>query len=585
VDEAAAHLELAREALQEAGRRWGVRAAVGVMEVESARRRSTVLLGSGTHTSRATDATSLAVVDWRTAPLAEPYFGVAAGDSWEGPAGPVKVWWKAGLETRDGEVLRLLPPESLTPVVPPPPGRRGFRSPLDVELDPAQLELVGTPPGQPLLVLGEAGFGKTTVALRRLEVLAHRHGPGFKAAVVVPAEGLRRLTARVLAQRGLGAVEVYTFDAWARRLAHQHFKLPRQQSRDASSRTITLKRHPALKAVLEDFVERRRRATTRSDLLHLFGDTAWLTQVVAASAGGLHPGTVAEVAEHTRVQFLETTEQAYAHVTDATRLQAVDGVALDEGTPDGDARSIDAEDYPVLFALEAARARRAGRPVKRVAAWDALVVDEAQELAPLELELLSRTLKASGTLTVAGDAAQQLDPTTAFAGWEAVMGALGAPRHARGVLQVNYRCPPDVTALARTVLAGAPSLEPSAHVHRLGGPHPAQVLVTLIAELRHLQEVSPGATLAVITRSAEAARTWARQLGWALPTHLALEGDFRFREGLVVTSANEVKGLEFDVVVVPDATGGAWTSTPEARRALYVAVTRATCALVLTVPT
>jgi DNA helicase II / ATP-dependent DNA helicase PcrA len=586
VDDAAAdHLELAREALAEAGRRWGVRSAVGVMVVESARRRSTVLLGSATHTSRATDAWSLAVVDWRTAPLAEPYFGVAEGDVWEGPGGPVKVWWKAGLETREGQVVGHFPAERWTPVVPPPTGRQGFRSPLDVQLDAAQQALVDAPAGQPLLVLGEAGFGKTTVALRRLEALAHRHGPGFRAAVVVPTEGLRRLTARVLQQRGLGQVEVNTFDAWARRLAHQHFKLPRQQSRDASSRTITLKRHPALRGVLGAFVERRRRATTRADLLHLFGDTAWLAKVVEVSAGALHPASVAEVAEHTRVQFLETTETAYAHVTDAARLQAVDGEALDEGTPEGDAHSIDAEDYPVLFALEAARARRAGRPVKRVASWDALVVDEAQELAPLELELLSRSLKAEGTLTVAGDAAQQIDPTTSFAGWDEVMAALGAARHARGQLQVNYRCPPDVTVLARTVLAGAPRLEPSAHVHRLGGPHPAQVLVRLIAELRNLQDRAPGATVAVIARSAEAARTLARQLGWAVPVHLALEGDFRFREGLVVTAAAEVKGLEFDVVVVPEAAGGAWTSTPEALRSLYVAVTRATCELVLTTPT
>jgi hypothetical protein len=581
----AEQLRLAREALAEAGRRWGVRSAVGVMEVESARRRSTVLLGAATFTSRAADRSSLAMIDWRSAPLAEPYFGVAAGDSWEGPGGPVRVCWKAGLETRDGEVLRLLRPEGVRPVVPAPPGRTGFRSPLDVELDPAQLALVGTPPGRPLLVLGEAGFGKTTVALRRLEALARRHGEGFRAGVVVPTEGLRRLTSRVLQQRGLGGVEVVTFDAWARRLAHQHFRLPRQQSRDASSRTITLKRHPALRPVLEAFVERRRRATTRSDLLHLFGDTAWLQQVVDASAGGLHPATVAEVVEHTRVQFLETTERAMAHVTDAARLQAVDGGALDEGTPDGDARSIDAEDYPVLFALEAARARRAGRPVKRVASWDALVVDESQELAPLELELLSRALRAGGSLTVAGDAAQQIDPTTAFAGWDGVMRALGATDHDRGVLQVNYRCPPDVTALARTVLAGVARLEASAHVHRLEGPHAAQVLVRLCAELRHLLDEAPGATVAVITRSAEAARTLSRQLGWAVPVHLALEGDFRFREGLVVTSAQEVKGLEFDVVVVPEADGDAWASTPEARRALYVAVTRTTRELVLTFPT
>jgi hypothetical protein len=43
----------------------------------------------------------------------------------------------------------------------------------------------------------------------------------------------------------------------------------------------------------------------------------------------------------------------------------------------------------------------------------------------------------------------------------------------------------------------------------------------------------------------------------------------------------EVKGLEFDTVLVPDAVAGVWPETPQARRALYVAVTRADRQLVL----
>jgi DNA helicase-2/ATP-dependent DNA helicase PcrA len=44
---------------------------------------------------------------------------------------------------------------------------------------------------------------------------------------------------------------------------------------------------------------------------------------------------------------------------------------------------------------------------------------------------------------------------------------------------------------------------------------------------------------------------------------------------VVVTSVAEAQGLEFDVVVVPDASSTAYPDTPTARRALYVAMTRA----------
>jgi superfamily I DNA/RNA helicase len=42
-----------------------------------------------------------------------------------------------------------------------------------------------------------------------------------------------------------------------------------------------------------------------------------------------------------------------------------------------------------------------------------------------------------------------------------------------------------------------------------------------------------------------------------------------------VTCVAEVKGLEFDYVIVPDASPATYPDQPEARRALYVALTRA----------
>jgi DNA helicase IV len=56
---------------------------------------------------------------------------------------------------------------------------------------------------------------------------------------------------------------------------------------------------------------------------------------------------------------------------------------------------------------------------------------------------------------------------------------------------------------------------------------------------------------------------------------LVLQGDFSFDPGIDVTDIDNAKGLEFDYVVVPDATAGAYPATDEARRRLHVAITRA----------
>ncbi|XXU93051.1 ATP-binding domain-containing protein [Sorangium sp. So ce1153] len=53
-----------------------------------------------------------------------------------------------------------------------------------------------------------------------------------------------------------------------------------------------------------------------------------------------------------------------------------------------------------------------------------------------------------------------------------------------------------------------------------------------------------------------------------------LDGAFSFEPGIDVTDVDSAKGLEFDDVVVPDATAAAYPMTDEARRRLHVAVTR-----------
>ena len=66
-----------------------------------------------------------------------------------------------------------------------------------------------------------------------------------------------------------------------------------------------------------------------------------------------------------------------------------------------------------------------------------------------------------------------------------------------------------------------------------------------------------------------------------LPARLVFDGRFLPRGPVQVTLVEEVKGLEFDFVVVPDADPRAYPDDAAARRAMYVAITRARYAVVL----
>jgi len=549
----------------------------------------------------------LTILDWRTAPLVEVFFGYAEGEEYELDLGDRKLegvvlrrnlvrfedgelsWlaWPGGTLARNGAGWRKDRPPAPPRLIPRPLGRRARpASPVDVELDPAQRAVVDLPPREPVLILGEAGCGKTTVALHRLRALRMAGNERFRAACIVPNEGLRRLAESLLHRLGLDDVETWTWEKFASKQARRVFPdLRRRESGDTHSNVSRLKRHEALRPALEAMARRRppppeiegtRRArlAAREDLHVLFGDRPLMEEV--AGRAGLPLTASAEAVEHTRVQFTQSTEREYAHV-DAERLVTVDGKAIDEGTPMGDAETVDVEDYAVLFELERLRAQRAKVSPASPSKYHCLLIDEAQELSALELSLLGRCVARGGTLIVAGDAAQQVDPAANFRGWDVTLRELGAAEHRKAVLEVSYRCPPEVTEFARALrVDGGRASFPLARFH-----DECHLAAWLVEALRDLDAEDPTAASAVICRTPQAAEQLARLVKMALPANLALEGAFTFGPGAQVTCVPEVKGLEFDHVVVPDAGAGRYADTAEARRALYVAATRASAQLVL----
>jgi superfamily I DNA/RNA helicase len=471
--------------------------------------------------------------------------------------------------------------------LPRPHGQRARpASPVDVELDAAQRAVVELPPRETVLILGEAGCGKTTVAVHRLRALHRAGSERFRAACIVPNEGLRRLTESLLHRLGLDDVETWTWNTFASKQARRVFPdLRRRESEDTPPLLSRLKRHEAIRGALDAIARRpppppddetrhRAKLAGREDLHALFGDRPLMEEV--ALRGGLPLTAAAESLEHTRVQFTQSTEREYAHV-DEERLATVDGRAIDEGTPMGDAETVDVEDYAVLFELERLRAQRARVAPTSPSKYHCLLIDEAQEFSPLELSLLGRCVSRGGTLIVAGDAAQQVDPAANFRGWDVTMRELGAAEHSRAVLEVGYRCPPEVTEFARALRSeGGKAAFPLARFH-----DECHLAAWLVEALRDLDAEDPTAAAAVICRTPQAAAQLARLAQMVVPANLALEGAFTFGPGAQVTCVPEVKGLEFDHVVVPDAAAGQYADTAEARRSLYVAATRASSQLVL----
>ena len=252
-----------------------------------------------------------------------------------------------------------------------------------------------------------------------------------------------------------------------------------------------------------------------------------------------------------------------------------------ERSPSLDAIPWTAADLPLLDEARVLLGPR--RPVANgggeTRAYGHIVVDEAQDLTPMQLRMLARR-SLSGSMTVVGDIAQATGPR-APSSWRDVTAHLPDRRPARVVeLSVNYRTPAEIMAVASRVLAStAPHLRVPRSVRSSGAPpalvavEPARLAEQVAATVREETARVGGGTTAVITVPSMMAGLTAGLEAAGVPYgHADRQGlDAR----VTVIAVGMTKGLEFDAVVVVEP-ARIVAEAPQGLRALYVALTRAT---------
>ena len=235
-----------------------------------------------------------------------------------------------------------------------------------------------------------------------------------------------------------------------------------------------------------------------------------------------------------------------------------------------------AGDVPLLDEASVLLGPRKRRPdSEAVRTFGHVVVDEAQDLSPMQLRMLARR-SLGGSMTVVGDIGQATGPFSP-SGWGEILAHLPNRRESRQVeLTVNYRTPAEIMEVAARVLAkAAPHLVPPQSVRRAGfgpavrrveaGEDITEVALAVAATLR----IETQGTVAVICPPSLAG-----------PLGAAKEDDVSLEDDVSVVPVGSVKGLEFDGIVVVEP-GLIAEESPQGLRALYVSLTRATKQLTL----
>jgi DNA helicase IV len=461
-----------------------------------------------------------------------------------------------------------------------------------------QYRLITADPQVPLVIQGGPGTGKTAVGLHRASWLLYtnRETLGRRGVLVVgPNRTFMEYVSHVLPALGEEAVEQRAVDQLVDGVEATRVDPPDVAGLKADSR---------LAEVVRRAVELRLDGTPEELYLRLDGSFVTVRErevreLLEAAREEL--GTSAAARQRFRMDLLRRFYEAYGRIHGAAALRSFEDVerAVRRG---GTLDRVLKAAWPVVAADKLVRALLASRDalaeaadgilddaeqrllVRRGAGWSTadlplldearslldgpphayghVIVDEAQDLTPMQLRSIARRA-GSGSLTILGDVAQATGAVP-YGSWTEVLERLPNGDAARvEELRHAYRVPREIMDVALPLLPRiAPGLEPPVS-YRTGADPPRVERVAesdlLAAAWRVAAELAAGDGLVAVIAPDELARD-------APPPDLW--------DGVPLLTPRAAKGLEFDHVVVVEPALVA--ARPQGLRELYVALTRPT---------
>ncbi|WP_326547594.1 ATP-dependent DNA helicase UvrD2 [Mycolicibacterium sp. ND9-15] len=323
------------------------------------------------------------------------------------------------------------------------------------DLDDEQREAVLAARG-PVCVLAGAGTGKTRTITRRIAhlVAAGHVAPGQVLAVTFTQRAAGEMRARLRALDegvGTGSVQAMTFHAAARRQLSYFW--PRVVG-DTTWELLDTKF-----AVVAQAANRARLSTSTDDVRDLAGEIEWAKASLISPEG--YPAAVAQVGRD--IPF-EAAKVAAVYAGYEALKARRDGTTL-----------LDFDD--LLLHTAAAVETDAAVAQEFRDRYRCFVVDEYQDVTPLQQRVLDAWLGERDDLTVVGDANQTIYSFTGATPRYLLDFSRRFPDAAVVRLERDYRSTPQVVSLANRVIAAARGRMAGSKLHLVGqrdpGPAPS----------------------------------------------------------------------------------------------------------------
>lgn len=209
------------------------------------------------------------------------------------------------------------------------------------------------------------------------------------------------------------------------------------------------------------------------------------------------------------------------------------------------------------------------------------VIDEAQDFSPLQFLVLKEVMKES-SFTILGDLNQGIHAYRGVLDWHEMRAKVFGETNSRLLhLEQSYRTTVEIMEAANGVIKRRPNAALAKPVIRHGEPmqiihkNSRQEIVRAIAENISKWRGDDLRSFAVICKTLRSAKEYKKAFAKAGMELTLMSGKEReYNAGAVIVPSYLAKGLEFDVVFIPDADAKNYSENDLDVKLLYVAMTR-----------
>lgn len=550
------------------------------------------------------------VVDWR-APLASMFYSFSGASSqaeYVAPEGLIEgeIFLKRHFQIREKELEQMVDSyvqgkgnmgggdEYLLTLLEEKKDRklRDIVSTIQQEQD----HIIRLEKDQAVIIQGAPGSGKTTVALHRVAYLLYQYQEQLKPEKIMifaPNRMFLDYISEVLPELGVGEVQQTTFQEWAFQILQDRIEMGTRRKDAKWKGTLAYMRllEQAYKDWLQSYLPKKpiylwQEKEISVETLHTWFTKEYRYEPIAKRVERISARLEREVEiEHRDVRELDPRgnwkKQALRRIRKAVNSWKPPEITELYRTLKRTILPTEEEDWewndlaPLIFLHQQVYG------ISRQHQYQHIVIDEAQDYSPFQLEVLKRHVQGN-SLTILGDLLQTIYQDRGIEDWKEFLSLFPESKATLFQLKRSYRSTQEIIKFANQIIAPFVEKELLAEaVSRNGEPITiwqgtlVEQKKNIVKKISELQQKG-FKTIAVITPNEKSTNKWTTWLqNQGIPCQQISTQQDKYIGGISILEISLSKGMEFDAVLMVDVNSRHYPRDEYHAKLLFVGCTRA----------